>query len=303
MKNLIYLSTLVALMSCESYSQSAPEIDPVTQKQFADYWYAGVAELTSYELRQARYGEVHDGDAVLIFVTEPFSRSKQVKLDNPAAVGDDAVTVLKLNMTKKFLTGLYPYSMMMSSFVPVSYDRFPDALKVSTTSQEWCGHTFMQLNLAKNDYRVTGFSYFESEGDLEEKVDKALLEDEIWNRIRLNPDQLPTGEIDIVPSTFYLRLRHQDTRPQTATATLTPLGSSDFSGEVHNRYSLQYPDRSLSIYYESNFPFAILGWEEEYRSGGETLKTVAVRKQSILSPYWQKNSKADRALRAELGLE
>ncbi|MEM1407815.1 MAG: septum formation inhibitor Maf, partial [Bacteroidota bacterium] len=42
--------------------------------EFNNYWYAGKAEITSYELKQSRYGEVHDGEAVLIFVTEPFSK-------------------------------------------------------------------------------------------------------------------------------------------------------------------------------------------------------------------------------------
>jgi len=37
-------------------------------QQFGDYWYTGEAELTSYELKQSRYGEIHEGHAVLIFV-------------------------------------------------------------------------------------------------------------------------------------------------------------------------------------------------------------------------------------------
>ncbi|MDP7238046.1 MAG: hypothetical protein QGI34_15090, partial [Candidatus Latescibacteria bacterium] len=40
---------------------------------FGDYWYQGKAEITSYTLKQARYGEIHDGHVVLIFVTEDFS--------------------------------------------------------------------------------------------------------------------------------------------------------------------------------------------------------------------------------------
>jgi hypothetical protein len=40
---------------------------------FKDYWYAGEAEITSYELEQARYGEIRKGHAVLIYVTEEFS--------------------------------------------------------------------------------------------------------------------------------------------------------------------------------------------------------------------------------------
>jgi len=167
-----------------------------TAGEFGDYWYRGLAELTSYDLSQARYGEAHPGHAVLIFVTEDFSRSRQVKLDAPGAAGPDSVKVLKLNLTKKFDTGIYPYSMMSSVFTPVDGAK---TLKITTSSQEWCGHTFSQLNLGDNGYRARLLSYFESEGDGDLTLENASAEDEIWNRIRLAPDALPLGELRLIP--------------------------------------------------------------------------------------------------------
>jgi len=41
-------------------------------KEFKEYWYAGNAEITSYKLDQARYGELREGTSVLVYVTEPF---------------------------------------------------------------------------------------------------------------------------------------------------------------------------------------------------------------------------------------
>ena len=114
--------TLVIQLSCASSVADNDVLDFVPDPNFNSYWYQGKAELTSYNLEQARYGEMREGQAVLIFVTEDFSKSKQVKLDNPGAAGDDAEKVLKLNMTKKFDTGLYPYSMMSSVFTPVNGD-------------------------------------------------------------------------------------------------------------------------------------------------------------------------------------
>ena len=301
----ILLSFLVALvMSCQTQSQPL-DFKPVDQKKFNDYWYAGKAELASYELQQARYGEIHEGHAVLIFVTEPFSKDKQVKLDYPGRAGDDNVSVLKLNLTKKFLTGIYPYSMMQSVFTPVSYDRYPNSLKVTTSSQEWCGHTFMQLNLQKSGYNLKGYSYFESEGDIEKQVKATLLEDELWNKIRINPSSLPVGKTKLLPSTFYLRLRHQENSIKEATLTLEELATSEFSDEAHHQYSIRYGDRSLDIYFEKDFPYTILGWEEKYTSGFRSpseMSTKAFLKKSIKSPYWQQNSNADRAVRKELGL-
>ena len=61
----------------------------INSEEFKNYWYAGKAEITSYKLEQARYGELHSGYAVLVYVTEDFSVSKHVKLDNPGQNVED----------------------------------------------------------------------------------------------------------------------------------------------------------------------------------------------------------------------
>lgn len=304
MKNCIYSFVLISLVACTN-SNSQQKMGAERPEGFNEYWYAGEAEITSYELEQARYGEIHSGKSVLVFVTEPFSKSKQVKLDNWRDESPDNVSVMKLNMTKKFITGIYPYSMMMSTFTPVSYDQYPDPFKVTTSSQEWCGHTFMQLNLQDKDYRLRGFSYFESEGDVDISVPNVILEDELWTRIRLNPETLPLGEVKLLPSTFYLRLRHQEAKAQKAEASIMKVPSSEFSGSEHYMYSIEYENRKLTIYFETTFPHVILGWEETYLSGfgnPEMLTTKAKRINTIRSAYWGKNSDKDREIRKELGL-
>ena len=275
------------------------------QNDFADYWYQGKAEITSYRLEQARYGEIHQGDAVLVFVTEDFSKSKQVKMDNPSANRKDAVSVLKMNMTKKFNTGVYPYSMMLSSFTPVEQSRTSKALKITTSSQEWCGHTFMQLNLEKDAYQVKSLSYFESEGDQQFKVDAAWLEDEIWAKIRLDPQDLPTGTISMLPGTFYSRLRHVSFGPQQVQASL----EKDPNDAGLLVYTLQYPalKRSLSIQFEKEFPYEIISWQESHKSGfgpgAKTLTTRAVKNKSLMLDYWRKHNNEDLVYREQLDLK
>ena len=298
MKKSIYLLISVFIFVCKPSISQPP-------KDFNAYWYAGEAEITSYELEQVRYGEIHKGNAVLIFVTEPFSKSKQVKLDNWRNGGEDNVSVLKLNMTKKFLTGIYPYSMMMSTFTPVSYDQHPQILKVTTSSQEWCGHTWMQLNPENENYRLKGFSYFESEGDVNEQIKCSVVEDELWTRIRLNPSDLPTGEVQMLPSTFHLRLSHQENKVREAMTKLSSILASEYAEQPHQLYEIAYDNRSLKIYFEETFPHVILGWEETYTSGfGNTNKmtTKARRINTIKSSYWNKNSNTDRRIRENLGL-
>jgi hypothetical protein len=278
--------------------------DPAGRDEFGDYWYQGEAELTSYDLQQARYGEIHDGDAVLIFVTEDLSEARQVKLDDPSFAGKDKVGVLKLNMNRKFTTGIYPYSMMTSVFTPIQRGVHPQTLKVTTSSQEWCGHTFTQLNLRKGKYRLQFNSYFEKEGDQRLDLDDAMLEDEIWTLIRLDPDALPTGNVRIIPGTIYQRLSHEDWAIQQAVGSLAPFADQEDQME----FTLEYPalKRTLKVRFNAAFPHEIETWEETYASGfgpdARPLTTRATRKKRIMLDYWNHHGTADEALRQELAL-
>jgi len=269
------------------------EVIPRTS-QFKEYWYSGKAELNSYTLKQSRYGEIRDGEVVLVFVTEPFSLSKQVKLDNPQDAGEDNVSVLKLNNIRKFTTGIYDYSILTSSFTPVDSKNYPHTLKLNTSIQEWCGHTFTQLNLEKENYNFQQFSYFESDGDTEKTIPAALLEEELMTHIRLNNGQLPLGEIDLIFSTIYSRFGYHDLKPTKAKISKTA------SDTVIN-YSIAYLkyDRKLSIAVEKEFPYKILSWTED---DGDGLLTEAQLKKSINEPYWNQKSIGDEAKRKELQL-
>jgi len=298
---LLYLFAIPLLFNaCNTNSVNEPNTKvPARQvslnDQFGDYWYAGKAEVSSYELTQARYGELRKGNAVLIFVTEPFSKEKQVKLDNPQRTGDDKVTVMKLNFTKKFETGIYPYSMMLSTFTPVDRYNFPSTLKTTMSGQEWCGQVFAQMNLENEKYHVQSFSYFESEGDNKFELENALLEDEIWNMIRLDYTALPTGSVTLIPGLFATRLMHKPLKPMTTEASLV-------EKENEGIYTMEFPnDRTLSITFSLTFPHKILSWEEKYPGiGGEVLTTSGKLKESLHIDYWNKNSNADSHLRDSL---
>ncbi|MFZ1807418.1 MAG: hypothetical protein WAU36_09365 [Cyclobacteriaceae bacterium] len=262
---------------------------------FKNYWYAGKAEVNAYNLDQSRYGENRQGKAMLIFVTEAFSKSKQVKLDNPEAAGDEKITVLKLNYTKNFITGIYPYSMMLSSFTPVSRNQHPNTLKVTMTSQEWCGHVFSQMNLEKNKYDVSSYSYFEKEGDVQFSTEKVLLEDELFNLIRLDPDHIPLGKIKILPGLFFTRLKHENLKPVEATLSKESKNSETI-------YSLQFEGRLLTINVANAFPHKILGWEEEFVEGEKKMYTKATLDKTLYTDYWGKNKNEHSGLRDSLGL-
>ncbi|UII28406.1 hypothetical protein LVD15_08245 [Fulvivirga maritima] len=293
-KYITSLALITLLFACQKQENDS-EFSEITP-EFEEYWYSGKAEVATYQLNQSRYGEERKGNATLIFVTEPFSRYKQVKLDHPEKTGNDKVSVMKLNFIKKFNTGIYPYSLMLSAFSPIDLAKDSSTLKVTMSGQEWCGHVFTQMNLRHNQYQVNTYSYFESEADEVFDLDKYILEDEIWNRIKINYHSLPTGKFEMIPGLFYARLLHQPLSAQPVEATLEPTDST-FS------YRIKYKDRSLSINFNKEFPHRINSWEETFINlKGETVSTSATFDRMLHIDYWSKNSNKYEYLRDSLHL-
>lgn len=283
------------LLGCNNRSNEAEEAPVYNSQQFHDYWHAGKAEVNSYHLNQSRYGESRSGKAVLIFVTEDLSKKLQVKLDDPS--GRRKINVLKLNFTKKFITGIYPYSLMLSVFTPVNRNNEPSSLKATMSSQEWCGQVYTQVNLRGNRYAVKSHSYFEQEADEQFSIRQALLEDELWNFIRLDHENLPVGELDAVPGLFHSRLNHADLKISSATGERSETDSAFI-------YSLSYPEqeRRLSIQYQKVFPYKILGWKESWKERGKTMVTTAKLDKTLYTDYWTKNKNEFSYFRDSLNL-
>ena len=306
MKQFVLPFILLASLGCSSQKAEEDSIEKPREiyqqtNEFKNYWYAGTAELNHYTLRQARYGELRNGDAILIFVTEDFLTKKQVK--NEGSDSKNTTAVIKTNYLKKFNTGIYDYSIMSSIFTPIDKNNYPKTFKVSTSTQEWCGQTFLQLNHSKNRYNYAGYSYFMSEGDDKGAVENVLLEDELFNRIRMDYSAIPNGEVNLLPATQWMRLTHKKLQPHAAVITLTEV--DDQKMELAVGYTKL--NRTVNIQFEKDSPFRILEWSETAMSGygeaAQMLTTVATLDTTILSPYWNKNKNSDEFLRKELGLE
>lgn len=263
------------------------------EETFRTYWYDQGAEISRYELRQSRYGEVRAGDAILLFVTEPLSTTGQVKSDDPDAA--DAVEGLKLNARRTFTTGIYPYACMTTVLQPIA-DGGPHPLKVTTSVQEWCGHVFEQINRLKDGWRYRLLSYFEDEGDQDRVIAEPVwLEDELWTRLRLDPDAIPTGRVRLVPGALARRFGHIRAQAEQAVCSITARDSG------LRELALRYTDiqRELRITFDGEFPHEIIRWSETV--GGEV--TTAERTHRVYGPYWEWNGTRFEQKRQELGLD
>lgn len=277
------------LPSPESFASQYPAFD--------SYWYQGRAELTRYALRQARYGDQHDGEAVLVFVTEDFLTGLQVKQEH----GDspNAISVLKLNASRRFYTGIYPYTLMTSSFTPALLPGKP-TLKLSSTIQEWCGHVYTQINRRDDGLHAVSHSYFQDDADQKTTLPTADFEDGIWAQIRINPSAIPVGKQELIPALDYIRMRHKALRAYPAEVSRKPEVKTDLVDHPVAAVEVKYPalGRDLTIYYEPKFPYVIQAWEENV--GPQ--RTTAVRSRAIVDDYWNHNGAGDGWYRDALGL-
>ncbi len=274
---------------------------------FDSYWHDGKAELNSYQMTISRYGQVRQAQGVAVYVTEPFSESQRVKVDDPGKNPRDVVDALKLNLVRDFQTGIYDYNTMVSVFVR-SRDFSP--LKVTFSSAEWCGHVFEELLFHPG--KITGFynSYFEGETGARDLVwpKGGISEDSLWILLRgLRGDFLKSGEKKTVPlltGVYFGRLAHK------------PLAWTDVEIEfvsVHNKeldfrvpagdfspsgcYHVRFADgREGKFWIEANYPHRILRWELLPDISAELTGSARLE-------YWKLHNNGDERYLRQFGLK
>ena len=291
MKKFIFLFAIICFLACENSPKISFGNAINLNKEFKSYWFDGTAEISSYRIKKSRYGKTRDGETTLIYVTEDFLPIEQVKANKRS---ETTLPVLKLNRNTTFLTGIYPYHIMNSSFTHLGYSE--PLIKITTSIQEWCGHVYLQLN-KKEQFQIKSHSYFEGEADQKITAPIVLTEDEIWHLIRTQPDTLPMDKQLMLPGSEYLRLNHQKIQAHEAFCSL-------IEGKELSTYSINYPkiDRTLSITFHNTPPFLIEAWEERVGIAPKS-QTYSQRIKTLKLPYWKLNQLGDERFRDSLGLK
>ena len=261
-------------------------------KDLKDYWFSGKAEITSYELSQNRYGENHTGKAVLIYVTEDFDHEKLIKTDTKQ---NEDYPVLKLNSTKDFTTGIYPYHIMQSAFLPIEKNN--RAVKITSSIQEWCGQSYMQLEQKNEQQTIQVNSYFQQIGNFSKNLDNFPTENALWLQLRLFPEQIDTTITSMIPSFEFLRLQNHDIK-----AYRVNINQSKTNQLLKTQ--LYYPElkRHLVISQQTTPPFQIEAWEEKITRNDSNFITTASKLSLLKIDYWNKNTNQFSFLRDTLKL-
>jgi len=275
---------------------------PAGAADFGAHWHDGKAELDGYRLVVSRYHEDRTGTAVMIFVTEPFSESKRVKVDDARANPADTFDALKLNLVRDFQTGIYDYNTMVSVFVRTET---MEPVKVSFSSAEWCGHVYSEMVFAPKEIRGTYASYFEGESGpiVLGRPKGGVTEDELFIALRgLRGDFLAAGEsrtVPYLPGCFYSRLAHHPPEwtqatiarmkePQTVTV---PAGT--FATVL---YDVRIADgRTGGFWIEGEYPHRIVKWSLPPDVSGELTGSKRLE-------YWKLHAEGDESWLKEIGL-
>ncbi|MBZ0266629.1 hypothetical protein K8I85_00600 [bacterium] len=278
---------------------------------FWKHWGDGRAEICTYDLTFPRYGAPRSGTAVAIFVTETFSLKDRVKADPGNHPPADEVPAMKLNLVQDFATGIYDYNLMTSSFVQLSERdrRSPGAvLKITFSSQEWCGHVFHELIPNGNRVKSVLHSYFDGEADETRTADlprNALFEDGLfhWARGWSAPVVAPgeSRDVRLLRSTEISRLGHlpsawedatvsRDAKPSTVETPAGSFGVNTYRVDIRGDRA-----RTWTFSVEAAPPHRIVRWEA---SDGRRADLVA----STRTAYWTKNGPGDEKELEALGL-
>jgi hypothetical protein len=274
-------------------------------------WRDGKAELDGYRYTVTRYSRPRTGRAVAIYVTEPFSRSRHVKLDRPARIPGDSLDVMKLNLVRDFQTGIYDYHTIVSLFATTA-NFVP--IKVAFSASEWCGQVNEELDRSGATLSQRIASYFDGESAERtlEIPPGGVLEDELFIQLRgLRAPYLDAGASRTVPflaSPFHRRLAHREAtwttarieRLATPETVVVPAGR--FASDV---YVVRPGDgREGRFHVERAHPRRIVKWSWTLAtpaSRGEGLDAGELTGSERLD-YWRLHRPGDESYLGRIGL-
>lgn len=225
-------------------------INQETNKTFNDYWKNGKIEITKYELKE---DSISVGEGSLAF-----------SIDYVEGVNKtDSIQTLHSDFTGKIHQENYDYSAMTSTYLPLNLTIRPHVMKVINSVQEPTGNSFLALSQIPKYYEIIAKNTFKEKTKEHFVLERKNLEDELWSKVRMNPDDLPTGDIEMIPSFAYWQSVRKLPNIYEAKAELKDYTATEFTGKKLKIYTLDYPDlkRNLSIIFESEFPFEIVGWK------------------------------------------
>jgi hypothetical protein len=223
------------------------QVNQETNGIFQKYW-------KIQNIEQAKFILLEDstviGEATLSFSLKDFGK------DQPNGI----IKSLSTNFTQKINQENYNYSEITTTITPLNAPVYPHAMAITSSTQSNDITDFSSFQPQPKSYLFISRNSQNPEKEIREISEKIHLEDEIWAKIRMNPDGLPQGEFEMIPSLGYWNKTHESPNAQEVKAELK---SVEGNPKLKN-YTLDYPElkRKLEITFDANFPFQIIEFQE-----------------------------------------
>ena len=229
---------------------TALPINQETNKIFTNYWKNNKIELTKYELKE---DSISIGESTLTFSIDYVEDVNKT----------DSIQTLRSDFTSKIYKEKFDYSAMTSVYLPLNLSLRSHALKVLNSVQEVKEYSFLELSQIPKSYEIIAKHTFKEKIKQHSILERKNLEDESWAKIRMNPKDLPMEDIEIIPSFDYWQSVRKNPKIHEAKAEIKDYSGIEFMSKKLKIYNLKYSDlkRNLSIIFETDFPFEIVGWK------------------------------------------
>lgn len=179
-----FLLSSIPAQSPTPGTTTSPSLSAVLDRGFGNnnLWDDGQAEVATYDASTVVYGKPRAHTLRLITVYEDFNREYYAKADWPYGQ-KPILPVIKQIQTTTIPTANYDYHFLTAVFV--DRDDFGRTVKLTTTSQDWCGTTSKTFELWGEKPRMIYTSYWDGEGngtrELGSNIDDYFEEDLLLN--------------------------------------------------------------------------------------------------------------------------
>jgi hypothetical protein len=242
-------ATIFQQDNTNSKTSTITPVNYETSSVFLNYWQKIPTEVNRYTLKE---------DSVVIG-----EGGLSYRLGYTQGVNErDSVKTLRVDFTGKIKRENNDYSTVTTTFLPLNSSIRPHALKILNNIQDVQGSSTTLLSQVPKAFQIVNNT---DKLHKEYELERQSLEDEVWAKIRMNPDDLPLGEVEMIPSFAYWQSVGKLPSIQEAKTQINAYSGTEFKGKKLKEYKIEYPElkRNLAIIFEGDFPYQIVGWKRE----------------------------------------
>jgi len=224
---------------------------PDVSEQFANYWYNDKTEINEYSVHQVINGIEKKAGLSMTFATETFSKSRHVITKDPNAKVSDQIIVLHNNNLLESGTG----STMSSIFTPINLEETPYSISAFSSTQNIKYQHTTKIDKIKNSYEISFSSFADYEGKDNYQIQETILEDALFNRIRIAPKSIPVGTVNLLKSLNIQPANQAELKPAAARIQFLKSESTSTC-----KVEYMHSDRTVIINFDEDFPHKITSW-------------------------------------------